>query len=58
MFRASTIRLFVEFGATLPLYDLEQTIDGKTDTLYAPVFGLNIGVGWNRKHNAINVRHL
>ena len=48
MLRASTIRLFFEAGATIPLYDLERTFGDEMDTMYAPVYGLSIGVGWNK----------
>lgn len=54
-FRASTIRMIIEFDATLPFYDLERDgpfkeIEGAPvgdSSKYAPVFGLTLGVGYD-----------
>lgn len=53
MFRASTLRLFFEADATLPMYrNLRRTYNeaGTTDReyRYAPMFTLSLGVGWGR----------
>lgn len=48
--RESTIRMYVQFDATLPIYDLEESnfIDNEgLDPRYVPFFGLSLGVGWN-----------
>jgi hypothetical protein len=58
MLRASNIRLFFEFNTTLPFYNLEREIGTRTETQYAPVFGLSLGVGWSRKNNSITVRRI
>jgi hypothetical protein len=57
MFRASTIRLFVHFDATLPMYRLSRShVDPETQTdveehVYAPTFQLSLGLGWGSRSN-------
>lgn len=52
--RESTIRMYIQFDAVLPFYSLEDDLsdlDGsadKEDDRYAPIFGLSVGIGWNR----------
>jgi hypothetical protein len=61
--RASSIRLFVQFDATLPTYALKGTryeADGVTshrESLYAPSFALSLGLGFG-KSNTLKVQHL
>lgn len=49
--RESTIRMYVQFDATLPIYQVEESnfIDEEgLDPRYVPFFGLSLGVGWGR----------
>jgi hypothetical protein len=49
--RESTIRMYVQFDATLPIYQLEETTlieDNGLDPRYVPYFGLSLGLGWGR----------
>ena len=53
--RASTIRMFAQFDATLPLYRVSSTdvaTNGYsaigTSYAYSPSFGLSVGLGWGR----------
>jgi hypothetical protein len=49
--RASTIRMYLQFDAMLPIYEMEETnfIDSEgLDPRYVPIFGFSLGVGWNR----------
>jgi hypothetical protein len=52
MFRASTIRLFVQLDANLPMYRLSrQIVDPisvieRSDHVYAPTMSLCLGLGW------------
>jgi hypothetical protein len=61
MFRASTLRLFVEANATLPMYRTSrQTLDaagGSNDReyKYAPMFTLSLGIGWGSAPRTVNV---
>jgi len=53
MFRASTLRLFVEADATLPMYRTSRVSfspEGESDReyKYAPMFTLALGLGWGR----------
>lgn len=54
LLRESTIRMYLQFDAVIPFYDLEHDFsefDGSTekqDSRYAPIFGLSLGVGWGR----------
>jgi hypothetical protein len=61
--RASSIRLFVQFDATLPTYTLKGTewdatgMTNRSDSVYAPSFGLSLGLGFG-KSNTIKVKRL
>jgi hypothetical protein len=48
--RASTIRMFAQLDATLPIYTVSYTdyVTGLTTKAYAPQFGLSVGLGWGR----------
>jgi len=54
--RASSIRMFAQFDATLPLYRVSSTdivtngytTAGVTQYAYSPSFGLSVGLGWGR----------
>ena len=48
--RASSIRMFAQFDATLPLYRVSSTdfTSGATSYAYSPSFGLSVGLGWGR----------
>jgi len=55
--RASSIRMFAQFDATLPLYRVSSTelatypyyaTTGATQYAYSPSFGLSVGLGWGR----------
>lgn len=48
--RASTIRMFAQIDATLPLYSVSATdfTTGAVSNAYAPQFGLSVGLGWGR----------
>ncbi len=52
MFRSSTIRLFTQVDAALPIY-MTGEIDGP-DNLYTPSLSLSLGIGWG-KANTIGV---
>ena len=45
--RASTIRLFVELGATLPFWT--ATPENSDESIYTPIMSLSLGVGWARR---------
>lgn len=50
MFRASTIRLFFHFDATLPMYRLTRSApDGSEERVYSPTFQLSLGLGWGSR---------
>jgi hypothetical protein len=56
-FRSSTIRAFLQFEATAPIYKSKFTTFGSSDsndTRYTPTFSLNLGFGWG-KSNTIRV---
>ena len=60
--RASSIRLFIQFDATLPTYTLEGIrFDAaglsSTDSIYAPSFSLSLGLGFG-KSNTIKVQSI
>ena len=65
-FRASTIRLLVQFDVLLPVYALDEQdtledesssgVAGANDSIYAPVFGFSIGGGFSQKPNRLIVR--
>jgi hypothetical protein len=52
MFRASTIRVFLQFDANLPMYRLSRQIvdlstqDESSDHVYTPTLALLLGLGW------------
>ncbi|MEP6654836.1 MAG: hypothetical protein ABJA82_15845 [Myxococcales bacterium] len=57
--RASTIRMFVQADATLPLYkartNLYLSTDTSQDSAYAPSFAVSFGVGWGHSITRIHV---
>jgi Outer membrane protein beta-barrel domain len=61
--RASSIRLFIQFDATLPTYTLEGTsldpvtLISTSDSVYAPSFALSLGLGFG-KSNTLKVQVL
>jgi len=62
--RASTIRIFLELGVDLPFYDqeLDNEPSGNAaadieDSLYAPVIGLTLGVGFTPAERGVTIRH-
>jgi hypothetical protein len=60
LLRASTIRMFVQADATLPLYQIHSTtFDGtatyRTVSSYAPSFALTFGIGWGRSVTRVHV---
>lgn len=60
LLRASTIRMFIQADATLPLYLLRQTsvaVGGatSTSTSYAPTFAISFGLGWGRSLTRVHV---
>jgi hypothetical protein len=60
LLRASTIRMFIQADATLPLYALRQTtvaVGGalSTSTSYAPTFAVSFGLGWGRSLTRVHV---
>ncbi|MBI4508033.1 MAG: hypothetical protein HY698_00255 [Deltaproteobacteria bacterium] len=61
LLRASTIRLFVQADATLPLYlaeSIDLSGDGTatgTDSIWAPSFGISLGVGWGKGATRVRV---
>jgi hypothetical protein len=48
--RASSIRMFAQFDATLPIYRVSSSdfTTGATSYAYSPSFGLSVGLGWGR----------
>lgn len=50
--RASTIRMFVEANAIVPLYTVDYTND-EDDTRYAPTFSLSLGLGYDPDPNPV-----
>jgi hypothetical protein len=51
LFRASTIRLFGQLDATLPMYRLSRRVtllagEEQTQKVYSPTFQLALGLGW------------
>jgi len=61
--RASSIRLFVQFDATVPTYTLEGTrfdptgLISTNESIYAPSFSLSLGLGFG-KSNTLKVQVL
>jgi hypothetical protein len=60
LLRASTIRMFIQADATLPLYSLKQTTVAaggtlSTDRSYAPTFAISFGLGWGRSLTRVHV---
>jgi hypothetical protein len=61
--RASNIRMFAQFDATLPLYRVSSTdvvtngyiTSGATSYAYSPSFGLSVGIGWGRSNVRVHV---
>jgi hypothetical protein len=61
--RASSIRMFAQFDATLPLYRVSSselstypyTATGVTQYAYSPSFGLSVGLGWGRSIVRVHV---
>lgn len=52
LFRASTIRLMLQFDALLPMYRLSRSVSfaglatEQTERVYSPTFSLALGLGW------------
>jgi hypothetical protein len=60
MFRASTLRLFVQADASLPMYRLSGNVpsaDGMTQEShrYAPMFTISLGLGWGKPRQEVVV---
>ncbi|HVZ74222.1 MAG TPA: hypothetical protein VHJ20_17705 [Polyangia bacterium] len=59
--RASTIRMFAQFDATLPFYTIDGLMTDATGTTttkggeWAPTFSLSVGLGWGRGTSRIHV---
>jgi hypothetical protein len=57
--RASTIRLFIQADASLPFYTagVDTLYSAPSDkTIYAPVFGISLGLGWGRANRTATLR--
>lgn len=54
LLRESSIRMYLQFDAVMPFYNLEHDLSElsangvKQDDRYAPIFGISLGVGWSR----------
>jgi hypothetical protein len=58
--RASTIRLFVQADANLPIYRVHDTtsmpgVTSSPDSSYAPSFALSLGIGWGGSASRVRV---
>jgi hypothetical protein len=61
LLRASTIRIFMQLDATLPLYSVHSatvdltTSNSSTSSSYAPSFVASFGIGWGRSITRVHV---
>jgi hypothetical protein len=57
LLRASTIRLFVQFDATLPFYSSKSIdiMDAASKSSWTPVFAASFGVGWGKGVRTVHV---
>jgi hypothetical protein len=54
LLRASTIRLFGQADANLPIHRVHDTNTG-SDSSYAPSFALSFGIGWGGSASRVRV---
>ncbi|HET7541441.1 MAG TPA: hypothetical protein VFK05_16310 [Polyangiaceae bacterium] len=62
LFRASTVRMFFETNASLPVYKLKRTVWDMNDTsrsehTWAPTVTFLLGLGWGKPRESIVVTH-
>lgn len=55
LLRASTIRLFIQADATLPIYTVTQDYPGTGSKAYVPTFGVSFGLGWGRSIHRVHI---
>jgi len=51
--RASSIRLFTQFDATLPLYTIKENLG--SGERWAPIFSFSLGLGWGQGINRVAI---
>jgi len=62
LFRASTVRMFFETNASLPVYELKRTVSdvnamSQSEHTWAPTVTFLIGLGWGKPRESIVVTH-